>query len=101
MVSGGGKSKYTTVRVAGLIAGQTENLRSNLRVAKEASDGPNLISLYIYLLYIDRLFPTSILSYQGLRLSNLSKGRYDETFAGEDAQQGDIKVHWAGCLIVV
>ena len=27
---------------------------------------------------------TCILSYQGLRLSNLSKGRYDETFAGED-----------------
>ena len=26
----------------------------------------------------------TILSYQGLRLSNLSKGRYDETFAGED-----------------
>ena len=37
---------------SGLIASQIENLRSNLRVAKEASDGPYLISLYIYLLYI-------------------------------------------------
>ena len=28
-----------------------------------------------------------ILSYQGLRLSNLTKGRYDETFAGEDGER--------------
>ena len=30
------------------------------------------------------LLPRDILSYQGLRLSILSKGRYDVTFAGED-----------------
>ena len=33
----------------------------------------------------DKPMAQRILSYQGLRLSNLtSKGRYDETFAGED-----------------
>ena len=33
----------------------------------------------------------SILSYQGLRFSNLTKGRYDETFAGEDEKTDDNK----------
>ena len=42
-----------------------------------------------------------ILSYQGLRFAILSKGRYDETFAGEDAMltvaltgAADMFVNW-------
>ena len=38
-----------------------------------------------------------ILSYQGLRLSYLTKGRYDETFAGEDgSNQGRCRVFESG-----
>ena len=41
-----------------------------------------------------------ILSYQGLRLSNLtSKGRYDETFAGKDVSVNAVKETCANVIL--